>query len=264
MKLRNVLCLLVLAVFTACDDGGTTKPALCECEGDDKYLAYGDECDCALNDCDCAVKEYGAIDGVPVYRTAGIAHNAAEAAWSIIKDEVKAADIAGLDLNRIIIGSANSYEPAVITISSAATAAQIRAYLDDLIDPLCICEDKEHYLQCECDGRECECTVKAYGQLNVAVGVVSEQIPIFMTEGVTEEQMTAAVANIQAGFNGLNGMNQDALYGKIGEIRIIESAPGPVLPVLKDGKYVVTFLATMTPSQIATNFTNWINNGTIK
>ena len=134
----------------------------------------------------------------------------------------------------------------------------LRAISGTPLPDCCSCK----YLPCDCISKDCFCVPVPFGQLNAAFGVVSEQIPVFMTAGVTEAQMTAAIANIQAGYNGLDALNRLTLMGKIKEIRVVP-ADGPVNSAVPagDGKFIITFRENRTESQIRSHFGQWISQG---
>jgi hypothetical protein len=100
--------------------------------------------------------------------------------------------------------------------------------------------------------------------LTAASNAGTEQIPILMTDGVTEEQMDTFIANIQAGYNALNNSNKNKLFEKIKEIRVVPPT-GPEYAIEgDDGKYVITFCETLTSTDIQSVFMQWIAFGDIQ
>jgi hypothetical protein len=92
-------------------------------------------------------------------------------------------------------------------------------------DLVCECEDKEHFVPCDCPAigtEKCECTVQPRG--NITLGSV--QVPIYQDAGVSDADAGPATQNIIDGFNTLSGGKKAALDGKLKEIRIIASASG--------------------------------------
>ena len=177
------------------------------------------------------------IRGIPVNFANGIKNSEKDAEFELLDDgveELTDAEEALIknNVSKITIGNANGLNKVgdkwEVTIARGqegiAIAGLLRGYATDIqniIDPACNCVETEKYLPCECGKRDCNCTVKAFGQLDALLfDSRSEQIPVYMTPGVTEAQMAGvdgALARIQAGYTNLNDANKDALFGKIKE-----------------------------------------------
>jgi len=153
----------------------------------------------------------------------------------INKDNILEFNIAAEDIDASCVKQGEKW---VISMPHNQTniAALLQGYIEDLISP------------------------PPFGVLN-ALG--SEQIPVFMTTGVTNEQMTAFMTNVQLGYDNLNTTNKVALIGKIKEIRVVPASEPNSAIKGSDGKFVITFRENRTNTNIRAAFWSWTENGVI-
>jgi hypothetical protein len=97
---------------------------------------------------------------------------------------------------------------------------------------------KQHYLPCDCGKEKCICTVVPRGYISANSTInPNEQIPVYMTNGVTDEEAVAVISNIQDAYDSsLSDANKNDLAGKIKEIRIVNEATSYEI---SDGKIII-------------------------
>lgn len=92
----------VAGLMTGCPGPtDSTPPTTCDCTGDLKDLAFGETCGCGADICDCKVKEYGKINGIPVYRENGVTDNQAATGYLTLLDAYNYLIDNEIDVSRI-------------------------------------------------------------------------------------------------------------------------------------------------------------------
>ena len=198
------------------------------------------------------------IRGIPVNFTGGIKNSEMDAEFDLLDDGIDELDEDELikkHISKITIGGENGcvkvgdkWEITLARGQSGADIAELlKGYLDNQIDPLC-----KDTCYIDCGKRGCE--VIAIGQVNFG----AESFDIFQHPDVSEEAMATAIANIEAGYNGLGDGDRAVLNGKIGEIRIVPATGANSSVSSGDGKRILTFRAGQTSDQIQGGFEFWI------
>ena len=129
-------------------------------------------------------------------------------------------------------------------------------------DPICECVEKEHLGVGEkcCNGTDCDCTLKVYGVLS---DIENNKFNIYRSGNIIETQMTAAVTNVQAGYDLLDNLQKNSLLNKLFAIHIVpESEWG--CDSVGNGQYVIKFGYNLTPGNIRSDFAYYINNEIVK
>jgi hypothetical protein len=106
-------------------------------------------------------------------------------------------------------------------------------------DPVCECEEKSHFLPCDCPVKgtdKCDCTIKPRGVITLD-GV---NIPVYQTAGVEDANIDADISNVITGYNGVANTNdgyKTILKDKIKAVRIV-TTENTYMPV-DGGQYII-------------------------
>jgi hypothetical protein len=83
-KLMNLIAAVTIAAFTLTFTSCTLTP-LCACPVKG-HLGVGENCDCDDRGCDCELKVYGTVVGIPVYRGENVTDEQAQTAADNVLD----------------------------------------------------------------------------------------------------------------------------------------------------------------------------------